>query len=518
MNLTILKTRSDLENWRKQSKNQPIHFVPTMGCLHQGHKALIKAAKFSSKEQPARVLVSIFVNPLQFAKGEDFSTYPRNLEQDCKTAMSAGANAIWAPEFETLFPKGKEHYFTIKAPSSLKECLCGAHRKNHFDGVATIVLRLLNFVRPKQLYLGEKDWQQLVILRQLVKELGLQVEVRSIPTVRDKDGLAYSSRNKYLTAEERAKALTLPKLLIQESIQFQSNKDIDLNKLCSILKKNDLDVEYLETVDCKSLTPVNYYKSKFCLLAAAVHCGNTRLIDHIFLMNRKPIVAIDGPAGAGKSTVTKGFAKRLGLIYLDTGAMYRAVTWFIQKENINPDNEKELVKALSTLNVDINLADSGIQHVMLNDQEISNEIRHPKVTAAVSKIASKAAVRKKLTAQQKFIGLKGGIVAEGRDIGSTVFPDAELKVFLTASSGERARRRANDLINQGFSVPNLQELENEIQERDKIDSTREIAPLVKAKDAKELVTDGMTIDKVIDTLIRMFREEIPAEVWPSKQL
>ena len=518
MNLTILKTKSDLENWRKQSKNQPIHFVPTMGCLHQGHQALIKAAKFSSKEQAARVLVSIFVNPLQFAKGEDFSTYPRNLEQDCKTAISAGASAIWAPEFETLFPKGVENYFTIKAPSSLKECLCGAHRRNHFDGVATIVLRLLNFVRPKQLYLGEKDWQQLVILRQLVKELGLQVEVRSIPTVRDQDGLAFSSRNKYLTTEEREKALTLPKLLLQESIQFQSNKDIDLKKLCSILEKNNLNVEYLETVDCKSLTPVNYYKTKFCLLAAAVHCGKTRLIDHIFLMNRKPIVAIDGPAGAGKSTVTKGFAKQLGLVYLDTGAMYRAVTWFIQKENINPDNEKELVKALSNLNVDINLSNSGIQHVMLNDQEISNEIRHPKVTAAVSKIASKAAVREKLTAQQKSIGLKGGIVAEGRDIGSAVFPDAELKVFLTASSGERARRRANDLINKGFNVPNLQELENEIQERDKIDSTREIAPLVQAKDAKELVTDGMTIDKVIETLIRMFREEIPEEVWPSNQL
>ena len=123
MNLTILKTKSDLENWRKQSKNQPIHFVPTMGCLHQGHQTLIKAAKFSSKEQAARVLVSNFVNPLQFAKGEDFSTYPRNLEQDCKTAISAGASAIWAPEFETLFPKGVESYFTIKAPSSLKECL-----------------------------------------------------------------------------------------------------------------------------------------------------------------------------------------------------------------------------------------------------------------------------------------------------------------------------------------------------------------------------------------------------------
>ena len=119
-------------------------------------------------------------------------------------------------------------------------------------------------------------------------------------------------------------------------------------------------------------------------------------------------------------------------------------------------------------------------------EKVLNFLKQEKInTDLVSKIASKAAVREKLTAQQKFIGLKGGIVAEGRYIGSTVFPDAELKVFLTASSGERARRRANDLINQGFSVPNLQELEKEIQERDKIDSTREIAPLVKAKDAKE---------------------------------
>ncbi len=518
MNFTVLRTKSDLATWQKQIQNEQIHFVPTMGCLHQGHKALIKAAKKFSAKKPSTVLVSIFINPLQFSEGEDFSKYPRNLEQDCQIALGAGANAIWAPSFETLFPKGKENHFVIQAPSSLKENLCGAKRQNHFDGVATIVLRLLNFVKPKQLFLGEKDWQQLVIIRKLVKDLGLQVEVQSIPTVRDKDGLACSSRNEYLTNQERKKALTLPKLLFEQSMLFESNKSIDLKNLRLDLEQKGLNVEYLEIVDLKSLAPVNYYKTKLCLLAAGVYCGKTRLIDHIFLMNRKPIVAIDGPAGAGKSTVTKRFAKQLGLIYLDTGSMYRAVTWFIQEQKINPDDEKELVKALSNIKLDIHLADSGIQQVLLNGQDISKEIRTPKVTAAVSNIASKAAVREKLTAQQKAIGLKGGIVAEGRDIGSTVFPDAELKVFLTASSKERAKRRADDLANQGFEVPNLKELEHQIQERDKIDSTREIAPLIQAMDAKELATDGMTIDEVIDTLTRMFREEIPEEVWPSNQL
>ncbi len=515
MKFTILRTKSDLEHWSNQGQGQELHFVPTMGCLHQGHKELIKAAKNFSEEQPSKVLVSIFVNPLQFGEGEDFKKYPRNLEKDCQTALEAGANAIWAPSLETIFPNGQENYFTIQAPYALKQSLCGANRRNHFDGVATIVLRLLNLVNPSHLFLGEKDWQQLVIIKQLIQELGLKVEVKSIATVRDKDGLAYSSRNEYLTIEERAKIITLSKLLLQESSQFQSDKTIDLNKLRSALENNGLRVEYLETVDYKSLAPVNYYESKLCLLAAAVHCGKTRLIDHIFLMNRKPIIAIDGPAGAGKSTVTKRFAKQLGLIYLDTGAMYRAVTWFLQEQKIDADNEKELIKALTNLKIDINLKDSGIQQVLLNGKDISKEIRSPRVTQEVSRIASKATVRQKLTAQQKLIGLKGGIVAEGRDIGSTVFPDAEIKIFLTASSKERAKRRANDLANQGFRVPNLKELESQIQERDKMDSAREIAPLKKAKDAKEIVTDGMTIEEVIETLTKIFREEIPEEVWPS---
>ena len=140
---------------------------------------------------------------------------------------------------------------------------------------------------------------------------------------------------------------------MQESIQFQSDKTIDLNKLRSALENNGLRVEYLETVDYKSLAPVKYYESKLCLLAAAIHCGKTRLIDHIFLMNRKPIISIDGPAGAGKSTVTKRFAKQLGLIYLDTGAMYRDVTWFLQEQKIDADNEKELSKALTNLKIDM---------------------------------------------------------------------------------------------------------------------------------------------------------------------
>ncbi|KGG14641.1 Pantoate--beta-alanine ligase [Prochlorococcus sp. MIT 0602] len=487
-----------------------------MGSLHEGHQKLIAAAKDSSHDLTPRVLVSIFINPLQFEENDDFKEYPRNLAKDCQKAYEAGADAIWAPSLNTIFPKGKEGHFTLKAPKSLQNHLCGAYRKNHFDGVATVVLRLLNLVRPQKIFLGEKDWQQLIILRQLIREVGLNVEIKSIATLRDKDGLPYSSRNLLLTPEERAKAIALPEIMKNASQKFQSGHELDLKKLKSYLENNDLRVEYLETVDMKKLTPVNHITSKLCLLASAVHCGKTRLIDHTFLMKRKPIVAIDGPAGAGKSTVTKKFAEKLGLIYLDTGAMYRAVTWLIQKKSIDPNNEKDMLEALKNLRLNIDLSENGVQQVLLNNINITNQIRSPEITSQVSLISSKGIVREILTAQQQYMGERGGIVAEGRDIGTAVFPDAELKVFLTASPQERARRRAIDLKNQGFSVPSLLDLEEQIKERDYIDSNRKIAPLLQAKDARLLITDGMNIDKVIESLITMFREEIPEEIWPLK--
>ncbi len=516
MNLTILKTLTDLEDWRNQIQPDHMNFVPTMGCLHQGHEALIKEAKAFSKPKYSNILVSIFVNPLQFGENEDFKQYPRDLENDCEKASKAGATVIWAPSFEDIFPNGKDSYFTINVPKNLNNKLCGALRNQHFDGVATIVIRMLSILRPTHLFLGEKDWQQLVILKQLINELNIQTKVHSIPTIRDTDGLAYSSRNIYLSKEDRKKALMLPNILKKAAQDYQENNSINLQEVKNSLEKNNLNVEYIETVNPKTLTSIDSQKSQICLLAAAVKCGKTRLIDHTFLLKQHPIVAIDGPAGAGKSTVTKKFAEKLGLIYLDTGAMYRAVTWMIQEKKINHNNKNEIELALNDFNLDLQLSDSGKQTVILNDQDITNEIRSPQVTSEVSNIAAKTLVREKLTLQQKEIGKRGGLVAEGRDIGTAVFPNAQLKVFLTATPRERARRRAIDMKEKGFSVSNISKLETEIKERDLKDSTREIAPLCKAKDSKLLITDGMTIEEVVDSLIDMFREEIPQEVWPIK--
>ncbi len=519
LNLTILKTQEELNDWRiQQSTSHTINFVPTMGGLHKGHEALIKAANTHSMNNSNIVLVSIFVNPLQFGINEDFKKYPRTLDDDCITAYKSGANALWAPEFEDIFPKGENSHFKIKAPVNLTKYLCGSSRKKHFDGVATVVMRLLSLVKPKAIFLGEKDWQQLIIIRKLINDFGLPVKVKSIPTIRDEDDLACSSRNIYLSKEERSKAILLPKILKEASRQFKQNNSIDIQTIKNDLEKNDLKVEYVDSFHLKSLTPVILKQNQISLLAAAVRCGNTRLIDHTFLMKRKPIVAIDGPAGAGKSTIAKIFAEKLGLIYLDTGAMYRSVTWLIQEKDINIKDEDNLLIILNDLKLDIQLSDTGNQEVILNGHNITNKIRSPKVTAEVSKISALAAVRDKLTKQQKQIGLKGGLVAEGRDIGTKVFPDADLKIFLTASTKERAKRRSLDLQNQGFNPPNLLDLENEIKERDRLDSSREIAPLIKAQDAKELITDGMNIEKVIQSLIYLFQEEVPAEVWPTNTL
>jgi len=254
------------------------------------------------------------------------------------------------------------------------------------------------------------------------------------------------------------------------------------------------------------------------LLAAAVRCGETRLIDHIFLMSRKPIVAIDGPAGAGKSTVTRAFAERLGLLYLDTGAMYRAVTWLIQKQEVDPHDPEAVNKNLENLKLELDLSQSGSQRVRINGHDVTEEIRSPDVTTSVSAVAAHGCVRNALTAQQQRMGINGGLVAEGRDIGTAVFPDADLKVFLTASPAERARRRALDLQNRGFPVPDLVELEAQIEERDRSDSTREFAPLLQADDAVELISDGMSIDQVIETLIDLFRQQVPEEVWPKPSI
>ncbi len=513
MNCHILKTKADLQLWRSQ-QNSPIGFVPTMGSLHKGHGELIKTCKKSDNNQHHVVLVSIFVNPLQFGPKEDFANYPRDLDQDCSLATKYGADAIWAPSVDEIFPGDDGSHFKIKVPSRLQAHLCGRNRPGHFDGVATVISKLLCLVKPNVLVLGEKDWQQLVILKQLIRDLGLPVKVVSVKTIRDKNGLAYSSRNLYLNSSEKEKALSLPRSLAIAAKQTLEGKVLDLKQLHSSITEKGLEVEYLELLDPHLLQPVDN-TNKLSLLAAAVRCGKTRLIDHTFLMQRQPIIAIDGPAGAGKSTVTKAVAKKLGLLYLDTGAMYRAVTWLIKEEGINLQNESAITQLLDQAKLELKPHKSGKQKVLINEQDVTEAIRSPEVTSLVSEVAALGNVRLALTSQQKNMGFHGGLVAEGRDIGTAVFPNAELKVFLTASSLERAKRRSNDLKQQGYLVPNLKDLESEIIERDRLDSSREISPLIKAIDAEELITDGMNIEEVVDALITLFRLKVPQEVWPN---
>ena len=488
-----------------------------MGGLHAGHCELIKSAKSVYGSQPPVVVVSAFVNPLQFGPEEDFDNYPRDLEHDYALAAQNGADALWSPSISAIFPEGTQSHFKLQAPINLQRHLCGSSRKGHFDGVSTVILRLLRLLQPQTIVLGEKDWQQLVIIRHLLNDLSLPVKLKSVGTVREEDGLAYSSRNRYLNKSERHQALILPQVLTQASKDIKKGKQISLKQMKSDLLQKGLEVEYLEVVDPFNLQPIEI-DQKLCLLASAVRCGKTRLIDHQFLMSRKPIVAIDGPAGAGKSTVTKAFASKLGLIYLDTGAMYRAVTWHLMQNGISLNEQEKILKSLQQVQLELKKSSKGEQRVLINQEDITSSIRSPEITSLVSSVAANHAVREALTAQQQTIGIHGGLVAEGRDIGTAVFPDADVKVFLTASPAERARRRADDLQNQGFDVPTLKELEAQIQERDLLDSTRELSPLLKAQDATELVTDNMNVNDVVQALIELFRLRIPEEVWPTNDV
>jgi pantoate ligase/cytidylate kinase len=233
----------------------------------------------------------------------------------------------------------------------------------------------------------------------------------------------------------------------------------------------------------------------------------TGFYNQIFMTN-SAIIAIDGPAGAGKSTVTRQVAKRLGLVYLDTGAMYRAVTWLLQSLNLPAQESKALEQALSALELRLEAQPQGDQLVWVNGKNVTEQIRTAEITAGVSAVAALPSVRNALTAQQRRLGASGGLVAEGRDIGTAVFPNAELKVYLTATVAERARRRSADLIQRGLPLPGLEQLEQEINRRDQLDSTRAVAPLCKASDALELVSDGMSIEQVVQQIVSWYEVKL----------
>ena len=246
------------------------------------------------------------------------------------------------------------------------------------------------------------------------------------------------------------------------------------------------------------------------MLAIATRIGSTRLIDNVILRERQPIVAIDGPAGAGKSTVARQVAAQLELVYLDTGAMYRAITWLILQRGIPLDDECAIAELADKYEIQLTPTPDlkSPVRVWIDGIDITQVIRTPEVTANVSAIAAQTSVRKALVRQQKNWGQKGGLVAEGRDIGTHVFPNAEVKIFLTASVRERARRRQQDYEKQGLSSIDLEQLEKDIAQRDWKDSTRKVSPLRKAEDAIEVQTDGLSISEVTSKIVYQYQQHL----------
>lgn len=506
-----------------ERQNSKIGFVPTMGALHAGHLSLIQQAR----RENDIVIVSIFVNPLQFGPMEDLQQYPRTLEEDQQMCEQAGVEAIFAPSVEEMFGKtehgslfmdhNNEQSTIVVPPKTMSSALCGAFRPGHFQGVATIVTKLLSLIQPTNAYFGQKDAQQLAIIRRLVRDLNLPAEIVACPIVREASGLALSSRNRYLTAKQREQAAVLFLGLQQAQMAFLKGERnsiclIDAVKL-QLATVRDLIVDYVELVHPMTLMPLDKVND-MGLLAIAARLGSTRLIDNVLLQERQPIVAIDGPAGAGKSTVARLVAESLGLLYLDTGAMYRALTWLVLQSGISVEDEPAIAELASL--AQIHLATSEDSHspmrVWINGEEVTLVIRSLDVTRQVSAIAAFCSVRRELVKQQQQWGKKGGVVAEGRDIGTYVFPDAELKIFLTASVQERAQRRQQDLKNQGFPDIDLENLEREISERDARDSSRAVAPLRKAMDALEIPTDGLSIAEVSELIVSLYKQKLSVSV------
>ncbi len=272
---TIKELKEIIRNNKKQGKN--IGFVPTMGYLHEGHLSLIQAAR---KENDL-VVVSIFVNPTQFGVGEDLESYPRDLARDTQLSQSAGADIIFHPAVSEMYP---DNYFTYVEVNEITNRLCGLSRPTHFRGVTTVVNKLFNIVEPDKAYFGQKDAQQVAVIQKMVRDLNMNVEIIPCPIVREADGLAMSSRNTYLSPEQRQAALILSKTLFaaKEKIQQGMQDAVELKNwmLQNINSEPLANIDYVEIVDAFDLNEVKNIQGSI-LIALAVKFGKTRLIDNI---------------------------------------------------------------------------------------------------------------------------------------------------------------------------------------------------------------------------------------------
>lgn len=277
-----LNALRDLKAWRAQQAGaQTLALVPTMGALHDGHMALMRAARAKAN----KVLASIFVNPTQFGPNEDFSRYPRTLEADAHMLAANGVDALYAPALEDMYPSGFNTEIEVRGVSDF---LCGPFRPGHFNGVATVVAKLFHQAQPTHAFFGEKDWQQLQVIKQLVRDLDMGVEIVGVPIVREADGLALSSRNRYLSAEERAKAALIPQTLKALAgalgADETANKKI-LENARVALTGAGFKLDYLELADATSCTPTLNINGARLFIAARL--GSTRLIDNWGIDERK---------------------------------------------------------------------------------------------------------------------------------------------------------------------------------------------------------------------------------------
>jgi pantoate--beta-alanine ligase len=276
--MKIIKTIAEMRRQRL-TLVEPLGLVPTMGFLHPGHLALIMQAK----EDNASVAVSIFVNPTQFAPGEDYEKYPRNIQSDLTKLGRIGIDVVFAPPREEMYPHGFNSRVEV---DSLTKRLEGTSRPGHFSGVTTIVAKLFNIIQPTRAYFGQKDAQQVVVIKKMVQDLNISIKIITLPTVREPDGLAISSRNSYLNPKERQAALILyQSLMLVKKLHQQGEKDAAKlrSEMVRLIRKEPLaTIDYVSIADAETLEELEYTKPP-ALVSLAVNIDQTRLIDNIIL-------------------------------------------------------------------------------------------------------------------------------------------------------------------------------------------------------------------------------------------
>lgn len=278
--IKVIKTVAAMQAWSEKEKRagRSVGCVPTMGCLHEGHVSLIRACA----QMTDRVVMTLFVNPTQFAPHEDLAKYPRDFEGDCQKAAAGGAAAVFYPSAAEMYPEGYQTYVGVE---ELTRDLEGAFRPTHFRGVTTVCMKLFNAVRPAAAVFGEKDYQQLKVVERMVRDLNLGLRIVGLPTVREPDGLAMSSRNVYLSREEREQALSISRALFAARQAVRDGEDRP-KTLMSRARKSiaaaGLDIDYVEIRDAETLGPIKKITGPARLLVAA-RAGKTRLIDNLAL-------------------------------------------------------------------------------------------------------------------------------------------------------------------------------------------------------------------------------------------